>query len=225
MATIGIPAWLNEGGPMPRSSFTNSQPRVSVRHSGLLRPAALLWRTWNPGENMAEINGFLTMSLFASLIPGRFMRPPPERRAFSRLAPDTSWTASGEIDQFRAYADIYGRRVCEEAVSRIRDALWLEARGRARIQWHGGAFVALLAGGSLEGAMALADDFRAAVEALQIAHQASPLGVVTVSLGIAPLAGEDEDSRTEALSRARDALERAQMSGLNHVLAAGLALA
>ena len=73
-------------------------------------------------------------------------------------------------------------------------------------------------------AMDLADDFRAAVESLQIAHQASPLGLVTVSMGIAAIAGEGEDARLEAIERARSALERAQACGPNHVLAAGLAL-
>lgn len=163
------------------------------------------------------------MTIFAALLPNRFVRQPAERRAMMRTGP--GWAATGVVDHFRAFADIYGRRFAEEAVLHIRDTLCRTGRNRARVHLRdGGAFVATMAVGSLGEAMDLADEFRAAVEALQIPHQGSPLGLVTVSLGIAALSGEDEDARLEAIERARSALERAQACGPNHVLAAGLAL-
>lgn len=166
------------------------------------------------------------MSLFTALMPTRFMRPPRERRAFHRDERGSSWAGAGAIDHFRAYQDIYGRRYCEDALVRMRAALDRAAHGRARIEWRGDSeFVAVMAGGSLEGAVDLADDLRMAAEALQIPHQASPLGIVTLSLGVAPLAADGEEAKRAAIARAKDALERAQMSGPNRVLAAGLALA
>lgn len=164
------------------------------------------------------------MTLFAALLPSRFVRPPADRRAMVRTEP--GWAAAGIVDHFRAYADIYGRRCAEEAVLLIRDALGRAGRGRARVHFRDGeAFVVTMAVGKLQEAMDLADDFRAAVEALQIPHQGSPLGLVTVSMGIACLSGDGEDARVEAITRAGRALERAQTCGPNHVLAAGLALA
>lgn len=163
------------------------------------------------------------MTIFAALLPNRFARLPADRRAMIRTGP--GWAATGVVDHFRAYTDIYGRRFADEAVLRIRDTLGRAGRGRARVHLRdGGAFVVAMAVGSLREAMDLADDFRAAVEALQIPHQGSPFGLVTVSMGIAALAGEGEEARFEAMERARSALERAQACGPNHVLAAGLAL-
>lgn len=167
------------------------------------------------------------MTLLAAIMPNRFMRPLVERRAVRRVETGSgpSWTLVGEIDRFRAYADIYGRRFAEDAVLRIREALKDAGSGRTRVYWRdGGAFLAAVSGGSLDHAMAEADELRMAVEALQIPHQGSTLGILTISMGIAGLAGDGEDSRIEAVARAWSALERARASGPNHVLVAGLAL-
>jgi diguanylate cyclase (GGDEF)-like protein len=166
--------------------------------------------------------------LFTSMLPRRLMRPanldmlarPVERRS------QTHWAVMCDIDYFKQYNDIYGQPAGDDVMKRVREALSQSCRGEDQVFSRGGAeFVMIVPGESLERAKACAERHRAAVEALQIPHQGSPFGVVTVSMGLATIVTGGRTATAEALEEADGALYRAKRAGRNRVAtAAGLGL-
>jgi diguanylate cyclase (GGDEF)-like protein len=161
--------------------------------------------------------------LFTSMLPRRLMRPgnldmlsrPVERRAQS------FWAVMCDIDYFKAFNDIYGQPAGDKVLAAVSDALSQSCRGEDQVFSRGaGDFVMIVAGESLERVKACAERHRAAVEALQIPHQGSPFGVVTVSMGLATIVAGGRTATAEALEEADGALYRAKRAGRNRVATA-----
>lgn len=124
-----------------------------------------------------------------------------------------------DIDFFKQFNDSYGHLAGDEALARV--AATLAAKGRSGDQayrYGGEEFLLLLPGQTLDGAAAGADRHRRAIEQLAIPHAQSPLGVVTVSMGVAALTRDAMKDIDTWLQEADSALYMAKRAGRNRVM-------
>ncbi len=121
-----------------------------------------------------------------------------------------------DIDHFKHFNDTFGHRVGDEVLklfSRIMKSL---LKGRDKPARYGGEeFCALLPATDLEGALSVAEQVRKtiSVKALKSARTGQSYGQITVSIGVAELAADD-DSAT-LLDRGDAAMYLAKNSGRN----------
>lgn len=127
-----------------------------------------------------------------------------------------------DVDRFKQYNDTYGHPAGDEALRAIADAFAGVGRAGDGIYRYGGEeFVLVLRTASLEAGIVCAERYRAAVEAMQIPHSGSAMGVVTVSMGAAQIGPGRIWSVESWLERADGALYEAKQAGRNRVVSAG----
>jgi diguanylate cyclase (GGDEF)-like protein len=139
----------------------------------------------------------------------------PNRRALDRaLAAATAGTVMlFDLDRFKAINDRFGHAAGDECLRRFATVLDAHVAGRGICGRFGGEeFLAVLEDGDAATARGLAEEVRAATEALRM-----DLGgvrvVLTVSVGFAPIV----DGAAAALAGADRALYRAKAEGRNRV--------
>ena len=86
-------------------------------------------------------------------------------------------------------------------------------------RYGGEEFAVLLPGASLAGARIVAERLRHAVEELCIAHADSPLGQVSVSIGLASMVPSLGDKAQSLIEAADEGLYAAKRGGRNAVVA------
>ncbi len=129
-----------------------------------------------------------------------------------------------DADCFKSYNDRYGHQagdnVLRSIAACIRDGSNRPFDFAAR--YGGEEFVVLLPDTGLQGGISVAEGIRGAISAMQIRHDGSPSGVVTISIGVAagqPLEREAEDW---LVKQADDALYESKRLGRNRVTVAGI---
>jgi diguanylate cyclase (GGDEF)-like protein/PAS domain S-box-containing protein len=125
-----------------------------------------------------------------------------------------------DIDHFKAYNDCYGHQAGDVCLREVAQALQgLATRPRDLLARYGGEeLVCLLPDTSERACLALAEEMRAAIESLRIAHANSPVSeVVTASIGVAALAPREAADPDQLLRAADAALYRAKAAGRNRV--------
>lgn len=125
-----------------------------------------------------------------------------------------------DVDWFKTYNDHYGHPAGDSCLQQIAHTLAATiSRSTDLVARYGGEeFVFLAPSTGLAGAQSMAEKLVRAVEALALPHERSPLGYVTISVGIA-LMPRDADSPAQALlQRADAALYRAKSQGRNRVV-------
>ncbi|QKN83407.1 GGDEF domain-containing protein [Scandinavium goeteborgense] len=142
----------------------------------------------------------------------------------NRLETLMSLDASGhyvlllDIDYFKAYNDHYGHMMGDQALIQVSAAIRNAVRSRDIVTRYGGEeFMVLLTSTTSDAALETAERIRQRVYDLKITHMFN-LNVatnVTVSIGLAPLHGEDIDG---ALALADKALYEAKHLGRNNIL-------
>ena len=85
-------------------------------------------------------------------------------------------------------------------------------------RYGGEEFALLLPGLDLRRATALADEARQAIEDLAINHAESPLGHVTISLGVQSIVPEKLQTSADLVEAADGALYQAKRRGRNNVV-------
>ncbi|CAK8738795.1 hypothetical protein SODG_002398 [Sodalis praecaptivus] len=125
-----------------------------------------------------------------------------------------------DIDFFKQYNDLYGHVAGDNCLKRIGEALKaLSLRHRDRVARYGGEeFIILLPQTDVAGAREVAQQVYEAITGLAIAHQASPTGSLTPSIGVyvgQPASGDESPSRM--VSRADTALYQAKREGRNRI--------
>jgi len=124
-----------------------------------------------------------------------------------------------DIDHFKAYNDRYGHPRGDNALKRfagaVRSALY--HREDVIVRPGGEEFIVFLPDTTLEQAMGVGERICASVLHADIAHAGSPIGVLTVSIGVATNMPEDGDDPEVMLQRADAALYRAKHAGRNRV--------
>ncbi|MEB4673487.1 GGDEF domain-containing protein [Enterobacteriaceae bacterium G50] len=134
------------------------------------------------------------------------------------LAPESHYVLLLDIDHFKAYNDHYGHMMGDQALIRVSTAVRDAVRSRDIVTRFGGEeFVVLLANSNADSAQRAAERIRQKVYDLKIPHilNASVATNVTISIGIAPLEGEEID---KALENADKALYEAKRLGRNNIL-------
>lgn len=127
-----------------------------------------------------------------------------------------------DVDHFKAYNDCYGHQSGDGVLQRI--GCLLEERARRpldmAVRMGGEEFALLLYGSNTDDAMEAAEQLRESLEQLGIEHAQSPTAsVVTISIGVACLDGNDATASLKQLyARADQALYLAKNSGRNRVL-------
>lgn len=141
---------------------------------------------------------------------------------FSRAARNRSTLSLAmiDVDYFKQFNDLYGHQAGDTALAAIASTLRkIPGRAGDLIARYGGEeIVALLPDTNAEGAAALGERLRSAIESLCIPHKASRSGVLTISVGVATCQPTNSDITPARLLRMADeALYDAKAAGRNHV--------
>ncbi|MDB5648707.1 MAG: diguanylate cyclase, partial [Hyphomicrobiales bacterium] len=151
----------------------------------------------------------------------------PNRRAFDDvLAREMQRAESGgmpisvimvDIDYFKTYNDHFGHPTGDQALRSVGKCLMTGARRPADLvaRYGGEEFAVILPDTDEAGAVHVAEELRQAVVDLQLTHPGHPLGVVTISLGVATR--QQGATALDVVEAADQALYAAKNRGRNRV--------
>jgi len=125
-----------------------------------------------------------------------------------------------DLDFFKEFNDHYGHTTGDDVLRRCAAALHAAAKRPADLvaRFGGEEFVALLPNTGIDGAVALAETMRAAVEELDIARDdGTSFGKVTISMGCASTTPDARNEPLELVKTADAALYLAKKRGRNRV--------
>ncbi|PSL11708.1 diguanylate cyclase (GGDEF)-like protein [Marinobacterium halophilum] len=124
-----------------------------------------------------------------------------------------------DIDLFKCFNDTYGHQKGDECLQQVAQAMASQLkRSSDMIARYGGEeFILLLPGQRLEQAVQLAENLADAVRQLDIEHHGSPLGRVTVSLGVAAQIPLPQGRVEQLIHDADNALYMAKKQGRDQV--------
>ena len=125
-----------------------------------------------------------------------------------------------DIDHFKPFNDHYGHvagDACLRSVGETLSVVTIESATMVA-RYGGEEFALLLPGIRAEHGAALAEDVRRAIEDLAMAHAGAPCGFVTVSVGVASLVPQPDQSAGDLVQAADNALYAAKRRGRNAVV-------
>ncbi len=124
-----------------------------------------------------------------------------------------------DIDYFKQYNDHLGHLAGDRCLRQISATLRRPASGVRHwaARYGGEEFALVFFGADAKTAAAAAETFRQRIETLGIVHQASPLGKVTVSIGVASASSCDSYAAQDIFAAADKALYQAKANGRNMV--------
>jgi len=125
-----------------------------------------------------------------------------------------------DIDRFKEINDRYGHVLGDKVLCAVADVIRASVKGRDIAARLGGEeFAVLLPATSLQGALALAQQLREALEKGRVRRQQGPpIATVTMSVGVAY--GRAEDSLETLIARADASMYAAKQAGRNRVFSA-----
>lgn len=125
-----------------------------------------------------------------------------------------------DVDNFKSFNDTYGHLSGDDCLSLVAHTLRSNAGrqpGVVAARYGGEEFVVLMSGLGMDEAEALMQRLRESIESLQIRHINSVRGVVTISAGVAVMAGGTSLASEKLLRAADEALFEAKRGGRNQV--------
>ncbi len=123
-----------------------------------------------------------------------------------------------DIDHFKKYNDHYGHAAGDETLKQVASLLKAGLRNSERVYRYGGEeFLAILPESSLSGAVIAAERLLDSLEHLCIPHDASPVGQLSMSIGIAALNQQDTETVKQLVKLADEQLYAAKQAGRNTV--------
>jgi len=128
-----------------------------------------------------------------------------------------------DVDYFKSYNDFYGHQQGDACLRKVAQQLQAHARraGDLAARYGGEEFVMLAADTDTGRAAALAEDLRAALEGANLPHEKSPMGRVTISIGVAVMVPDDRQTPELFIRMADKAMYRAKEQGRNRVVMTG----
>lgn len=122
-----------------------------------------------------------------------------------------------DIDHFKNFNDLYGHLAGDACLHALADAMSQVVRraGDLIARYGGEEFVILLPNMDIHGALEIARHVHQAVLSLEIPHSNTPLGIVSVSIGVASLLPSNQSSPVELLEKSDKALYCAKSAGRN----------
>ncbi|MBU2277532.1 MAG: diguanylate cyclase [Gammaproteobacteria bacterium] len=127
-----------------------------------------------------------------------------------------------DVDWFKNYNDCYGHLQGDEALRQVGKILQLGARRTTDLaaRYGGEEFALVVPQADKNYLKQQADMLRMAFASLNIAHQTSPLGRLTVSIGVAVLVPQPHEKMNLLIEKADQALYQAKDDGRNRVVVA-----
>jgi len=124
-----------------------------------------------------------------------------------------------DVDHFKHYNDNYGHQAGDDCLRQIAQSLaHTMERGSDIVARYGGEeFAVILPETQIGGALVVAEKIRHAVHHLNLPHAGAPIARITLSIGIAAMIPEDDNSPHELIERADRALYRAKHEGRDRV--------
>ncbi|MFM0696882.1 diguanylate cyclase [Paraburkholderia graminis] len=123
-----------------------------------------------------------------------------------------------DVDYFKAYNDRYGHQAGDECLRKVGRCIEAAIRNGDILARYGGEeFVVLLDYCGYAESVDTAERIRAAVEEMALAHDGSPLGIVTLSIGVAQTALGQPVNSIDLFEKADSALYTAKRLGRNRV--------
>jgi diguanylate cyclase (GGDEF)-like protein len=123
-----------------------------------------------------------------------------------------------DVDHFKSYNDTYGHQAGDQILETVATQLKHQARaGDALYRYGGEEFLCIFPEQSLVTGTLAVQRMRIGLERLAIPHADNPLGVLTISAGMAMLDPGHARSAIEVLREADEALYRAKQFGRNRV--------
>jgi diguanylate cyclase (GGDEF)-like protein len=124
-----------------------------------------------------------------------------------------------DVDLFKKFNDHYGHQAGDAALKSVAGVLKECTRraGDLAARYGGEEFVVIASNTDIACAQGIAETIRGAIESLAIAHASSPIGSLTVSIGIAVMTPDRQISTQQLVSMADEALYRAKETGRNRI--------
>ena len=121
-----------------------------------------------------------------------------------------------DLDRFKTFNDRYGHQAGDDALKAVAQTICGAIRSSDRVFRYGGEeILVLMPGADRDSAMVCAKRVREAIEALELVHEDSHTGFLTISGGVASDIAADWEVLVE---RADKALYEAKDSGRNKVI-------
>lgn len=118
-------------------------------------------------------------------------------REWARARRQNQWLAMllCDVDNFKTYNDLYGHQSGDECLQQLADLLrgMLHREGDLVARYGGEEFILLLPNTDEVGALRLALAIQETLATLDIRHEDSPLGRITLSIGLAATVPDHED--------------------------------
>lgn len=164
--------------------------------------------TWS---NQDGLTGIANRRLFDQTMAAEWARGKRSGAPLSLLMLD--------VDHFKGYNDHYGHVKGDECLIRVARAIGQAPMRSSDLfaRYGGEEFALVLPQTPADAAELVAEKCRELVAALNIPHAASPVGVITISVGVCTMVPGEESSCTTLIERADDKLYRAKRNGRNCV--------
>jgi len=122
-----------------------------------------------------------------------------------------------DVDYFKRYNDTYGHQAGDQCLREVAQVLGQTSRRPADLvaRYGGEEFALILPNTSLQGAVCIAENIQAHLQKLTLPHKASPIGRITISIGIAVTIPSIKNSPKDLLKTADQALYNAKANGRN----------
>jgi two-component system, cell cycle response regulator len=123
-----------------------------------------------------------------------------------------------DVDHFKPFNDTYGHQAGDHALQTVAAQLKFQARnGDALYRYGGEEFLCIFPEQSLDTGTIAVERMRLGIQRLATPHAETPLGVLTISAGLAILNAGESRSASDVLKEADEALYRAKQLGRNRV--------
>jgi diguanylate cyclase (GGDEF)-like protein len=218
-------------GLVHESAFTIAAPALGMMWQVVILFAALAYRirlAEGVASSLVDERDELEDAALRDMLTGI-----PNRRAYEgRLAQE--WRKASrtdtalamiliDVDHFKTYNDTFGHPIGDEALAAVARAIAMSLRGKEDFvaRYGGEEFVIILPDCGSQDASQIAERVREEIRCLGIIHPGSPLGVLTISAGVASLSPR-RTRRARSLTEASDAaLYIAKRSGRDRVSISG----